>query len=133
MPNNFTSNLGHKLILQLGPQIVNTHFHQLYRTIPCALRGCCSRSPCPRGWRYPAEDLAGITRLAVETCVWPLFEVVEGEYHLTYEPNRKLPVADFMRPQGRFRHCFAPGGEWMLEEAQAWVDKKWEKLLAKCR
>lgn len=56
-----------------------------------------------------------------------------GEYHLTYEPKRKLPVADFMRPQGRFRHCFAPGGEWMLEEAQAWVDKKWEKLLAKCR
>ena len=59
--------------------------------------------------------------------------MVEGEYHLTYEPNRKLPVADFMRPQGRFRHCFAPGGEWMLEEAQAWVDKKWEKLLEKCR
>ena len=41
-------------------------------------------SPCPRGWRYPAEDLAKITKLAVDTCVWPMFEVVEGEYHLTY-------------------------------------------------
>ena len=90
-------------------------------------------SPCPRGWRYPAEDLAKITQLAVDTCVWPMFEVVEGEYHLTYEPRQKLPVADFMKVQGRFKHCFEKGNEWILEEAQAWVDKKWEKLLAKCK
>ncbi len=90
-------------------------------------------SPCPRGWRYATEDLAEITRLAVESCAWPLFEVIDGEYRLTYEPKKKLPVADFMRPQGRFRHCFAPGGEWMIEEAQQWVDQKWEKLLTKCR
>ena len=90
-------------------------------------------SPCPRGWRYPAEDLAMITKLAVDTCVWPMFEVIEGEYHLTYEPKKKLPVADFMKVQGRFKHCFEKGNEWILEEAQAWVDKKWEKLLAKCK
>ena len=90
-------------------------------------------SPCPRGWRYPAEDLAKITQLAVDTCVWPMFEVIEGEYHLTYEPKQKLPVADFMRAQGRFKHCFEKGNEWILEETQAWVDKKWEKLLAKCK
>ena len=90
-------------------------------------------SPCPRGWRYPTEDIAEITRLAVESCVWPMFEVVEGEYHLTYEPKTKLPVADFMRKQGRFKHCFAKGGEWMIEEAQAYVDKKWEALLKKCK
>ncbi|MBR3866385.1 MAG: pyruvate ferredoxin oxidoreductase [Butyricicoccus sp.] len=90
-------------------------------------------SPCPRGWRYPAEDLAKITQLAVDTCVWPMFEVIEGEYHLTYEPKQKLPVADFMKVQGRFKHCFEKGNEWILEEAQAWVDKKWEKLLAKCK
>ena len=90
-------------------------------------------SPCPRGWRYPAEDLAMITKLAVDTCVWPMFEVIEGEYHLTYEPKQKLPVADFMKVQGRFKHCFQKGNEWILEEAQAWVDQKWEKLLAKCK
>ena len=90
-------------------------------------------SPCPRGWRYPAEDLAMITKLAVDTCVWPMFEVVEGEYHLTYEPKKKLPVTEFMKVQGRFKHCFQKGNEWILEEAQAWVDKKWEALLAKCK
>ena len=35
-------------------------------------------APCPRGWRYPSEKLMEITRMAVETCVWPLYEVVEG-------------------------------------------------------
>lgn len=90
-------------------------------------------SPCPRGWRYPADEIAEITRLAVETCVWPLFEVIDGEYHLTYQPKCKLPVAEFMRRQGRFKHCFQPGGEWMLEQAQAHVDQKWERLLAKCK
>ena len=90
-------------------------------------------SPCPRGWRYPAEELATITKLAVDTCVWPMFEVVEGEYHLTYEPKKKLPVTEFMKVQGRFKHCFQKGNEWILEEAQAWVDKKWEALLAKCK
>lgn len=90
-------------------------------------------SPCPRGWRYPAEELATITKLAVDTCVWPMFEVVEGVYHLTYEPKKKLPVTEFMRMQGRFKHCFQKGNEWMLEETQAWVDKKWEALLAKCK
>ena len=35
-------------------------------------------SPCPRGWRYPSEDIAEVTKLAVECCVWPMFEVVEG-------------------------------------------------------
>ena len=90
-------------------------------------------SPCPRGWRYPTEDIAEITRLAVETCVWPMFEVVEGEYRLTYEPKQKLPVEEFMSKQGRFKHCFKKGNEWMIEEAQAWVDQKWEALLKKCQ
>jgi len=90
-------------------------------------------APCPRGWRYPPEDLMTITKLAIDTCVWPLYEVVEGEWALTYEPKTKLPVEDYLKPQGRFSHMFEPGAEWMIEEMQKFVDKKWEKLLAKCK
>ena len=90
-------------------------------------------SPCPRGWRFQAQDMAQICRLAVETCVWPLYEVMEGEWHLTYLPSKKLPVEEFMVKQGRFKHCFKPGNEWMIEEAQKYVDEQWEKLLAKCK
>ena len=90
-------------------------------------------APCPRGWRYAPEDLITICKLAVDTCVWPLYEVEEGQWKLTYEPKKKLPVEDYLKPQGRFRHMFAKGAEWMIEEYQAHVDKKWDDLLKKCK
>ena len=90
-------------------------------------------SPCPRGWQYSTELLPTICKLAVDTCFWPLYEVVEGEYHLTYMPKKKVPVVEFMRLQGRFKHCFQPGNEWTLEAAQQWVDERWETLLARCK
>ena len=90
-------------------------------------------TPCPRGWNYPAEDLLAICKAAIDTCVWPVYEVVDGEYRLTYEPKKKLPVEEFMKLQGRFSHCFKKGNEWTIEAAQKYVDKKWEDLLAKCK
>ena len=90
-------------------------------------------APCPRGWRYETEDLAVICRLAVETCVWPLYEIEEGVWRLTYEPKKKLPVEEFLAKQGRFKHMFAKGSEWMIEETQEYVDRQWEELLSKCK
>ena len=101
----------------------------IYTEGPCFLNVL---APCPRGWRYEMDDLAEICRLAVDTCVWPLYEVVNGKWHLTYEPRTKLPVSDFLEKQGRFAHMFRPGSEWMIEDAQQYVDEKWEQLLAKC-
>lgn len=89
-------------------------------------------TPCPRGWRYPAEDIMEICRLAVETCYWPMFEVEHGKWRLTYEPKKKLPIEDFLRPQGRFKHLFKPGNEHLIEQFQAEVDRRWEDLLYKC-
>jgi len=90
-------------------------------------------APCPRGWRYPSENLMEICKLAVESCVWPLYEVENGEWKLTYEPKKKLPVEDYLKPQGRFSHLFKKGNDWMIQEWQNSVDKKWEKLLQKCK
>ena len=91
-------------------------------------------APCPRGWRYDTPKLMEICKLAVETCVWPLFEVIDGEeWILNYEPKKKLPVEEFLRPQGRFRHMFKPGNEWMIQAYQEEVDRRWERLLSRCR
>lgn len=90
-------------------------------------------SPCPRGWRYEAEDLAEICQLAVDTCVWPLYEIEGGKWRVTYEPKRKKPVEEFLARQGRFKHMFEPGNEWMIENTQEYVDKEWEKLLKRCK
>ena len=86
-------------------------------------------APCPRGWGYPTDMLMQINKLAVETCYWPLYEVVNGVYHITYKPAKKLPVEEFLKPQKRFKHMFKPGNEWMIEEFQKEVDNRWQELL----
>lgn len=86
-------------------------------------------APCPRGWQYNTPDLMDINKLAVETCFWPLYEVIDGKYIINYKPKTKLPVKDFLKPQGRFKHLFKAGNEHMIEEIQAEVDKRWEALL----
>ena len=86
-------------------------------------------APCPRGWGYNTEDLMQINKLAADTCYWPLYEVVNGVYKITYKPAKKLPIEEFLKPQKRFRHMFKPGNEWMIEQLQKEVDERWEELL----
>lgn len=88
--------------------------------------------PCQLGWQYPMKDTVLLGQLAVDTCFWPLYEVENGVYKLTYKPKVKKPVTEWMKLQGRFRHLFKPGNEKLLETIQADVDKNWEKLLKKC-
>ena len=89
-------------------------------------------APCPRGWRYPAQDLMKICNLAVETCYWPLFEVENGKWTLNYKPKNKLPIEDFIKPQGRFKHLFKKGNEDLIAQFQQEVDERWEQLLRLC-
>ena len=86
-------------------------------------------APCPRGWGYNTEDLMVINKLAADTCYWPLYEVENGKYRITYKPPKKLPIEEFLRPQKRFKHMFKPGNEWMIKEFQAEVDRRWQELL----
>lgn len=89
-------------------------------------------APCPRGWRYDSADIMEICRMAVETCYWPLFEVDHGKWKLNYMPKKKLPIEEFLKLQGRFKHLFKPGNEHLIEEFQKEVDRRWEDLLYKC-
>lgn len=86
-------------------------------------------APCPRGWGYPTEDLMSINKLAVDTCYWPLYEVIDGVYKINYKPAKKLPIEEFLKPQRRFKHLFKSGNEWMIEAFQKEVDERWESLL----
>jgi len=89
-------------------------------------------APCPRGWRYNTPQLMEIVRLAIETCVWPLYEVIEGKFILNYKPKNKLPVVEYLKPQGRFRHLFTKENEGLLDEIQKEVDRRWNRLLELC-
>ncbi len=86
-------------------------------------------SPCNRGWRSSTDDSILLSRLAVESCWWPLYEIEDGQVRVTYKPTEKVPVTDFLKPQGRFKHLFQPGNEALLKRIQDDVDKGWAKLL----
>lgn len=90
-------------------------------------------APCPRGWRYETSEIMEICRLGVETCYWPLYEVIDGEWHLSYEPKKKLPIEEFLKTQGRFKHLFKKKNAHLLEQFQKEIDDNWEKLLEKCK
>ena len=86
-------------------------------------------APCNRGWRSKTNDAIQLSRLAVNTCYWPLYEIENGVTRITVTPKEKLPVTEFMKPQGRFKHLFTPENEGLLQQVQNEVDKEWEKLL----
>ncbi len=89
-------------------------------------------SPCRLGWPHEPELTMEISRVAVETCIWPLYEVVEGKYKLTYKPKEKKPVVEWFKLQRRFDHLLKPENISLLEEIQKEVDRRWEDLLKKC-
>ena len=96
-------------------------------------------APCPRGWRSEPSKSIELSKLAVETCVFPLWEAVNGDYQLStpskmiaLAPQKKKPVKEYLQVQGRFRHLFAPKYEKMLEQIQHTTDEKWSRLLKKC-
>jgi pyruvate ferredoxin oxidoreductase beta subunit len=85
-------------------------------------------SVCPTGWRIPTEKAIWIGRLAVETGVFPLYEVVNGKTKISMEPEFR-PVQEYLKPQGRFRHLT----DELIETIQKKVIKDFEKLKAKAQ
>jgi pyruvate ferredoxin oxidoreductase beta subunit len=87
--------------------------------------------PCRLGWSYPPEKTIEIGKLAVETCMWPMYEIENGKFKLSMKPKEKKPISEFFKMQDRFRHLLKPGNEGLLADLQAEVDAKWNELLAR--
>jgi len=69
-----------------------------------------------------------IGRLAVKTGVWPLKEYVDGRIEHTRVPHPRVPVEEYLKLQGRFRHLFEPvRNEALIAESQAKVDRYWNE------
>jgi len=83
-------------------------------------------SPCPTGWKYTPQLTVKLAGLAVRSRVFPLLEIENGiKWKLNKEINRPKPVADYLEPQGRFKHL----GEKDIERIQENVDRDWDRLL----
>jgi pyruvate/2-oxoacid:ferredoxin oxidoreductase beta subunit len=82
---------------------------------------------CPTGWRIPSEMSIKIARMAVQTNIFPLYEVEGGvRYTINYKPKEYL-VREYFKLQGRFRHLTDKD----LDEIQEMVNEDWELLLRK--
>jgi pyruvate ferredoxin oxidoreductase beta subunit len=84
-------------------------------------------SVCPTGWRSPADLSVKIGRLAVETGIFPLYEIENGSYKLNIDLSELRPVQDYLKLQGRFRHL----SEETIQEIQDRVNREYTKLKEK--
>ena len=91
-------------------------------------------TPCPLFWKIDTSEQANICKLAVNSKFWPVYEVIDGKYYLSYEPKPPATIEEFLRAQGRYSHLFKKGAERfdLVADAQRDADENWEKLLAKC-
>jgi len=81
-------------------------------------------SVCPTGWRHATDITIQMGRLAVESGVFPLYEVENGRYKLTFDFPKLRPVKQYLKLQGRFRHL----KDEEMDKIQKQVDKEWLKL-----
>jgi pyruvate ferredoxin oxidoreductase beta subunit len=86
-------------------------------------------SVCPTGWRSGTDTVIRQGRLAVETGVFPLYEVENGVYRMTIDLPKLRPVTDYLKIQGRFRHLSDDN----IAYIQQRVEKDYKKLLEKAK
>ena len=87
---------------------------------------------CPVGWGHEPRLGNHVLDAAVETMFWPLYEVVDGEYRLTYRPERQLPIEHWLGLQARFAHLLRAENRPLVDRIQTQVDDDWADLVARC-
>jgi pyruvate ferredoxin oxidoreductase beta subunit len=88
-----------------------------------------SLAPCPTGWDFDPQETVEIGKLAVKTGIWPLKEYIGGQVVHTKVPRDRLPVEEYLKRQGRYRHLFEPQrDDKLIAEIQARVDSYWAKV-----
>jgi len=86
-------------------------------------------SPCPTGWGFPSDLTVQVGRLAVETGIFPLYEVENGEYKIDPDLPKLRPIKDYLMVQRRFRHLSPEEVERIQEE----VSERYLRLRQECR
>ena len=82
------------------------------------------QQPCTTGWGFSSEKTIEMGRLAVETGSWILYEIVDGKFEITYRPEERKPVKEYLAPQKRFRHL----NDEIIDKIQKYVDAECDEL-----
>ncbi len=80
-------------------------------------------APCCTGWKFEGSKTIEVGKLAVETALWPLYEMENGEVTAVRKIRNRKPVEEYLKAQGRFRHLFTmEGGSEEIKKIQAAAD-----------
>jgi len=90
-------------------------------------------APCHRGWRFPMEKTMEISKLAIDTGFWPLYEVENGVWRITIRPKERKPMIEWIKSQGRFSHLLKEENKPVPERIQKEVDDYWKYLENMCK
>jgi pyruvate ferredoxin oxidoreductase beta subunit len=118
-------------------QAAATHWHDLSVKVE---RAVAADGPaflnvltdCPVGWGHEPRLFKQVLDTAVDCRYWPLYEVVDGDYRLTYTPAQPVPVADWLALQARFAHLLRPENAAVVADIQAQVEREWDELVGRC-
>lgn len=85
-------------------------------------------APCTRGWRYDNSKTIRVARLAVETRLFPLYEVEDGVYRMTFPVASPKPIEDYLKMQGRYSHLFLPQAASELVALKKGIEDNYSRL-----
>jgi len=86
-------------------------------------------SPCPVGWRMDSSLSIEISRLAVQTRLWPLYEVDHGKVKINVMVRKPKSIEEYLKLQGRFRHLLKPENSHIVERLKQYIEANWNRLL----
>jgi pyruvate ferredoxin oxidoreductase beta subunit len=89
-------------------------------------------TPCDRGWRFDTDKTMEVSRLMVESGLWPLYEVVDGVWSMTGGGQKRRPVIDALKSQKRFDHVTRDSNPEVVADIQRRVDQEWDSLQQLC-
>jgi len=85
-------------------------------------------APCTRGWRFDSAKTIKMSKLAVETRFFPLYEVEDGVYNITVPVTSPKPMEEYLKAQGRYSHLFLQQNAAELEIVKKDVEDNYKRL-----
>lgn len=86
---------------------------------------------CVPGWRTDPAQTITVAKLAVDTGVTPVYEVIRGKHKVTKprDIEKLKPLEEYLKLQGRFKHLLKPENKPQLDLIQKQVKENLALLL----
>jgi pyruvate ferredoxin oxidoreductase alpha subunit len=88
---------------------------------------------CPLNWGTPDDEGANVMQLAVDSCLFPLYEVEHGQTTITHDPDElgtRIPLDGWFGKLNKTKHLLEPAHRHVLDGLQTETDRRWRRIKA---